>query len=331
MASNKDSSGKITIANVIAVFGLVLLSVLFFLGFLYTGDTLGISVLKGVGLGVIFALLLWFMITAKSKTTLEYKGKWMVSEYTALAIYIILAVVSCSWMTPFINVYAAKNNIKTATQSDLETISTVINEFKSNESTKIRELCNNLILSIESDRQDTSVELLLYKLLDVNSMDDISVSSINQNISDVYTDSIASISEINGWDEEFSSIEKDINSWNILRIPRLIEQVNSLAIDVTEKLNEFTERIPHYDIHDNTTEHIFHAEEQTADTYEADVSTPNKLMGLKNSPWGYGACAVIHMLILFNYLVTRRSNKIRNHKSNNTALHSGIMLNTDNN
>lgn len=331
MASNKESSGKITIANVIAVFGIVLLSMLFFLGFLYTGDTLGISILKGVGLGLVFALLLWFMITAKSKTTLEYKGKWMVSEFIALALYIALAVVSCGWMTPFINVYVAKNDIKSAVQNDIEAINTVIDEFKSDESTKIRELSNNLVLSLDSDRHDTSVELLLCQLLDVNSLDDVSVSSIHQNISDLYTDSIASISEANGWDEEFSAIEKGINTWNILRAPRLIEQVNSLATDVTEKLNEFAERIPHYNVHDNTVEHVFHAEEMTANTYEADVTTPSKLKGLNKSPWGYGACVIIHLLILFNYFVTRRSNKIRNHKSNNTALHSGIMLNTDNN
>lgn len=331
MASNNESNGKITIANIIAVFGIVMLSALFFLGFLYTGDTLGISILKGVGLGCVFALLLWFMIKAKPKTNLEDKGKWMMSEYIALALYIGLAVVSCNWMTQFVNVYAAKNDIKESINKDLETIETVINDFKNNERTKMSELSTDLNTALNEARMDRSVEDLLCKLLDVRNLDDVGGSSIDNNIYQPYSDSIADISEANGWDTELSTCEKEISKWNILRLPKLIERVNNLGSDVTEKLNDFAERIPHYAVHDNPSEHVYHAEEQSADTYEVEMDTPSMMKNLKTSPWGYGACALIHFLILFNYLMTRRSNKIRNRKSNETAIQSGHMLNIDNN
>ena len=238
MASNNESNGKITIANIIAVFGIVLLMALFFLGFLYTGDTLGISILKGVGLGCAFALLLWYMIKAKSKTNLEDKGKWLISEYTALALYIGLAVVSCNWMTQFVNVYAAKNDIKASVNKDIETINTVIGEFKNNERTKISELSTNLTTSLTEARMDRSVEALLCELLDVRNLDDVSASSIDNNIYQPYADSIADVSEANGWDAKISSCEKEVTAWNILRLPQLIEKLNGLGSDVTEKLNE---------------------------------------------------------------------------------------------
>ena len=331
MASNNDSNGKITIANIIAVFGIVLLMALFFLGFLYTGDTLGISILKGVGLGCAFALLLWIMIKAKSKTNLEDKGKWLITEYTALALYVGLAVVSCNWMTQFVNVYAAKNDIKTSVNKDLEAINTVIGDFKSNERTKISELSTNLSTAVTEARMDRSVETLLCELLGVRNLEDVSASSIDNNIYQPYADSISDISEANGWDTEISICEKEISKWNILRLPQLIERVNDLGSDVTEKLNEYAEHIPHYAVHDNSNEHAYHAEEESADTYEVEVETPSMVKNLKTSPWGYGACALIHLLILFNYLVTKRSNKIRNRKTNETAMQSGRMLNIDNN
>ena len=331
MAINKNTNDKITIANLMAVFGIVLLMGLLLLGFLYTGDTLGISILKGVGLGCFFALLLWFMIKAKSKTSLEDKGKWMVTEYVALAIYLALAVVSCGWMTQFINVYVAKKDIKESFNKDIEAINTTIDNFKSNERTKIMELSTNLTNALTDHRMDSSVEQLLCELLNTPNLDDVSVRSIDNNINEPYSETIAGVSEANGWDEKLSTCEKEISSWNILRMPRLLERVSDLATDVSEKLTELSETLPHYAVHDNTDEHVYHAEQQAADTYMTEVETPSKVKGLKSSPWGYVICVLIHLLILFNYLVTHRSNKIRNHKSNATAIHGGRMLNIDNN
>lgn len=330
MASNNESKGKITIANVIAVFGLVLLTALLFLGFLYTGDTLGISILKGCGLGCVFALLLWFMITAKSKTNLEDKGKWLVSEYAALALYIALAVVSCHWMTPFVNVYTAKNDIKASVKNDIEAINTAIDDFKNTERPKMQELSNNLKTALREERMDVSVERLLCQLLCEDNLDNVYASTIDSSIYELYTDSIADVSEANGWDVEISDCEKEVSKWNILRLPQLISKVSDLGADVTEKLNSFAERIPHYAVHDNPDVHLFFAEKQSADTYEAVVATPGMMQKLNSSLWGYGACILVHLLILFNYLVTRRSSKIRNLKKNDTAMHGGRMLNTDN-
>ena len=202
---------------------------------------------------------------------------------------------------------------------------------KSNERTKISELSTNLSTAVTEARMDRSVETLLCELLGVRNLEDVSASSIDNNIYQPYADSIADISEANGWDTEISICEKEISKWNILRLPQLIERVNDLGSDVTEKLNEYAEHIPHYAVHDNSNEHAYHAEEESADTYEVEVETPSMVKNLKTSPWGYGACALIHLLILFNYLVTKRSNKIRNRKTNETAMQSGRMLNIDNN
>jgi len=328
MASNNEK-GKITIANVIAVFGIVLLTALLFLGFLYTGDTPGISILKGCGLGCVFALLLWLMMTAKSKTNLEDKGKWLITEYTALALYIALAVLSFQWMTPFVNVYTAKDNIKDAVRNDIEAINTAIDDFKNNERPKMLELCNNLKTALREERMDASVEGLLCHLLGESSLDDVYASTIDSSIYELYADSIANVSEANGWDIELSDCEKEIRRWNILRLPQLIKKVSDLSADITEQLNDFAKRIPHYAVHDNPDVHMFFAEQQSADTYEAEVTTPAMMQKLNSSPWGYGACVLIHLLILFNYLVTRRSSKIRNLKKNETAMNGGRMLNSE--
>ena len=79
MATNKS---KITLADVLAVVGVILLAAAYFLGFLYRGDVLGISILKGVGLGAAFALLLWLLIKAKSAR--NYLRQWRIVEVVTL-------------------------------------------------------------------------------------------------------------------------------------------------------------------------------------------------------------------------------------------------------
>ena len=331
MSRRTNSNSRITLANVISVFGIVLLTALLFLGFLYSGDTLGISILKSVGLGFAFAILLWLMITAKSKTNLEDKGKWMTTEIVVLIIYLALAVVSSGWMTKFVNIYAAKDEIKSAALNDIDSINNVIDTFRSNESTNLRRYSDDLKRALrEFDRMDNSVSDLICQQLEVADLDEVSSSDIDKNINLLDSLFIENVSSDNGWEEQLSECQKEIKSWSILEIPKRINNISSIASDISEKLTEMSEHLSHYSIKDDPSDHVFKAEKLSADKYEVEVTAGQKLNGLKASPWGYGACALIHLLILFNYFVTRRSIVIRNRKTNNTAINGGRMLNIDN-
>ena len=77
MANN--NSGKITIANIIAIVGLVLLLVFSFLGHSYlSGGELGWDIIVSLAVTAFTAFLLWFMIKAKGAE--RDLGTWRIIE-----------------------------------------------------------------------------------------------------------------------------------------------------------------------------------------------------------------------------------------------------------
>ena len=80
----EKKSGKITLANIIAMLGLVLLIVCLWLGqALRSGELGGMSVLISVGITIAAALLLWLMIKAKGAET--NTSKWKIIDSKTIA------------------------------------------------------------------------------------------------------------------------------------------------------------------------------------------------------------------------------------------------------
>lgn len=62
----KAKNGKVTIANVIAIVGVVLLMVFTFIGHSFmSGGELGMDIVVSVAITAFIAFLVWFMIKAK--------------------------------------------------------------------------------------------------------------------------------------------------------------------------------------------------------------------------------------------------------------------------
>lgn len=93
--ANKQSSGRITIANIIAIVGVVLLLVFSFIGHSYmSGGEMGWDIVISVAITAFTAFLLWFLIKAKGAE--NQLGKWRKIEYaTCLPFLHLFSVVSC--------------------------------------------------------------------------------------------------------------------------------------------------------------------------------------------------------------------------------------------
>ena len=87
----KQDSSRITIANIVAMVGIVLLLVFSFIGHSYlSGGELGWDVMISVGITAFTAFLLWFLIKAKGAE--NQLDKWKIIEYVTLGVYILFAI-----------------------------------------------------------------------------------------------------------------------------------------------------------------------------------------------------------------------------------------------
>ena len=106
--TSKQKTDKITIANIIAIVGLVLLLVFSFIGHSYlSGGELGWDLVISIGITAFTGFLLWFLIKAKGAE--NRLNKWRKIEYATLAVYIIFAIVS-SMMGGIMHFFVVNDN-----------------------------------------------------------------------------------------------------------------------------------------------------------------------------------------------------------------------------
>lgn len=117
----KSKSNNISIANVLAVIGVVALGVLTYLGRAFiSGGEMGISILWAVGVMAIATALLVIMIKAKGVET--NFGMWRVFEISALVLYLGFAVLTAKTAVHFFVINDNKDKIKECALHDVEAL-----------------------------------------------------------------------------------------------------------------------------------------------------------------------------------------------------------------
>ncbi len=117
----KSKSNNISIANVLAVIGVVALGVLTYLGRAFiSGGEMGISILWAVGVMAIATALLVIMIKAKGVET--NFGMWRVFEISALVLYLGFAVLTAKTAVHFFVINDNKDKIKECALNDVEAL-----------------------------------------------------------------------------------------------------------------------------------------------------------------------------------------------------------------
>ena len=311
----KKSSGKITIANIIAMVGLVLLLVFSFIGHSYmSGGELGWDIVISVGITIFTAFLLWFLI--KSKGAENQLEKWRKIEYATLAAYIIFAVPASLFggIMHFFVVNDHKENIKAYAQSDLSKIETLINEYRNYEDQAISRtgtgLCNAVGVG-----QTCDISLNTF-------MDDNHISHTRESAENFATIQ-RSILLGEGFEifynnilQEKNEIENAINSWSIIQIPMKAKQIDDLAVSVETELTTLSNnaQLPVIEKTDSLSSYTIVNYQKKDFVIECSINEFQFKHALKSAS-GFSLTALlvvllIHVLILFNYVVAYRTSTL---------------------
>ena len=130
----KQKTERLTIANIVAIVGVVLLGVFSFLGRSYmSGGELNWDIVMSVAITAFTVFLLWFLIKAKGAE--NYLDNWKKAEFAALSIYIVFAIPVSLWggIMHFFVVNDQKDSIKEYAKADLQKIDELFAEYKRNE------------------------------------------------------------------------------------------------------------------------------------------------------------------------------------------------------
>ena len=328
--AQKNKSGKITIANIVAMVGIVLLMVFSFIGFSFkSGGEMGISLLKTFGVTAFTALLLWLLIKAKgAENNLK---KWKIAEISILVTYLAFTIatsINGGIMYLFV-VNGNKQNIKELAKADLEKIDNLFAAYEEFETAAIANTRQGLTNATQPHQR---VAEPLRSYLNRNR---ISAGYVSMHIDNQQSLVLGSIYEEmkRQYAVKRELIETCVDDWNTFLIPFEANKIVELAKESEENLTNLSQvadlKLPVIVLDTESKKYVMESENQSSEFHiEGGIESLKFRQALTENE-GYSIAAIIvtvllHFLILFNYIVAYRTKTISVGK--NAEDDGGIIL-----
>lgn len=236
MAKTKKN-GKLTIANIIAMVGLVLLFVFTFLGHSFkSGGEMGWDVLVSVAITGVAAFSLWFLIKAKgAENQLE---KWRKIEISTLVAYVVVVIPLsfCGGVTNFFVANADKDDYKDKAHNDIAKIDSMFCQYEDFEKNALEQTKTGLGNSVGMG-QRRSFELVNY--MENNSIEPTNISVNNfEELQKGYVLGTQYEQYYKQYKAERNAIINTIDSWNVIQIPSQAKLIENLAVQTSKWLTE---------------------------------------------------------------------------------------------
>lgn len=155
----KAKNGKVTIANIIAIVGVVLLMVFTFIGHSFmSGGELGMDIVVSVAITAFIAFLVWFMIKAKGAE--NELAKWKKLEIATLVVYVVVAIPLSLYggIMQFFIVNDNKERVKECAKDDLDRIDQMFLDYKEFEEQAIGRTSDGLSNAIKEGRRNDDLK-----------------------------------------------------------------------------------------------------------------------------------------------------------------------------
>lgn len=290
---------KVSIANILALVGLAgIASVTFFGQLLHSNDgSLGGAVIAAVAFLAGLALLLFMSIKAKGME--DNREKWRFVEWGCLVAYVAVAVLFAKPFQRFFFVMQEQSEWKQQAQEEINAINNLYDSYDAQRSKFINDAAEQLKNYMSSSQQGRYSD----PLADYAEI-------VNGNV-DSWAAKAESITKI-ARDGELKKLQKDINSWNVMKMASIASSLSKLEDKIWQKtenkIREFEEE--NYLIpvitggYDSPYRQDGYAKFDLGKKPEPIFA--NKLRNSDgNTTLGWILYAALHLLVLLNYLVTK--------------------------
>lgn len=339
MKNKKSLNSKVkkkdglSVANLISLLGLALLAFFLYLGFSYGGTNTGSSVLYAVLITVGIGILLYSLIYAK-RVENNFQ-KWRIAEYTLLMIYVGACVATIPLMSHFLNVNNDSRNLQQYAISDLNDLDNAMSEFQNFERNNLSQMHTNLknVAASTNYHAATTPELREFISNEIigNDNDPLTEENINSFIEkwDRYITDIHHYGEQKSYGSALKKAIAEnrnrVEAWKIMEIPEAIQGINQLHWEMADTLKGISKSYPLHKIgrvgskYDIVQKHLpFVISTKSQFKEQCDAKSGVAMGGIIIS-------IIIFLLVLFNYLVAYRSNKVAI-KSGGLSNDGGMVL-----
>ena len=303
MTKQTKQKGKITIANILAIVGIVMLTVFTFIGHSYlSGGELGWDIVTAVSVSAFVAVLLWFLIKAKgAENNLD---KWRIAEYSVLAVYVLFAVPTSLFggIMHFFVVNDNKEEIKGYAMSDLEKIDRLFVEYDDFE----KDALSRTTIGLENAvAPGTSRDAKLREFFGANN-----INANSEGVS-VFVDlqrGNIDVSSIKAeYEKKRADIKNAVNSWSVIQIPAKAKLIETLATEVEKALTQKSRDAKLPIVEEGSLKEM----QSRGFNVDGGMSSLEFRRALQHTS-GFSVTAVvivllIHLMILFNYFAAYRT------------------------
>lgn len=304
--SSQKKQGKITIANLVAVVGFVLLLLFTYFGQSYlSGGEIGMDITISLIITGMFAFLLWMMIKAKGAE--NSLGAWKIVEFTTLGIYVVCIVLSVffSGITHFFVVNSQKDDIKQCAFNDLAQIDSAFASYENFVEQSISKTAEGIRVA-EGREQD---DALRHWLENHNDADNYSQIQHNKLVGRTYQTFKSDC------EAKSSEIKNAVKNWSVLRIPSRARMIEELGTSVAEELQKMLDGADLPKI-DHNEAYTYTMKGSWKDNYTPKTEMTYTFRQALSDTKGFSIIALlivllIHTLILFNYVVAYRTSTVK--------------------
>lgn len=326
--ANQTGNKTISVADLIAVVGLGLLGFFTFMGAMFkTGGLLGTSILYAVGLVLVTALLLWFLIRAK--TAKNDLSKFKVMEMLLLAAYVAVAVFGATFLMHYFTISTSKDKYISAFKGDADALTALFGKYEAQEKDAVAKTMTGLSLT-RSYICDAEVRgLLTGKGIkntreSINSYQGMLEELLFKGGYEVEHDDILS---------EVDSYLHDVETWAALKVPMAASGMEYLSGETVRFLNEKSSqsgedgKCMKFVLEKGSDSFVHLSDESLSYTYDIPkLKFPGMLRGAETSlsvP-GIVLALLLHLLILLDYFSAYRSKVVR--RKGSLSSDNGISL-----
>lgn len=307
--TSKTNSSRLTPANVIAIIAMALLSLFTFFGQLYSSDNGMIGTALLLTIFEITLLTAALVLSIKAKAANSHFGMWRIVKYTALVVYVVVAICFARPVLKYFYVASDKVRLQEMALTEIRDIDSLYIDYHSTMKTK-----TNIAVQLMKDYV-ASVNLGASKS-----------SSMEEYLNDMHIDR----SDIDSWgakitkvwriknDSSLAEMRDKINSWgpfdmHIAQVGasienRAVQVENMLNNKVKENINEhriipiFSVKNNRYN-HDGYVDQAFHC--SSTGGFHKALSKVHA-----STTTGWIMLVLLHLLILLNFFVAESSSVI---------------------
>ena len=327
--AKKEKSGKVTVANIVSVFGLMLLAFFTYIGHSYlSGGETGMDILIAALVTGAAALLLWWLIKAKGAE--NELSKWKKIEIGSLIAYILIIIPASIFFGGIMHFFLVNDNkaaVKASADQDLTLLTKLFSDYEAGAKETIARTRTGILPAVGAI-QKWSGDLTEF----MNNNQIARTKESAETFVGIQEKAVLGGNYKNQKDYFLAQkriIKNAVESWNVIQIPSKAKLIDDLSDKVTKQLNDLRSKGKFPNIGYNAESGVY-----TLEGYHEipEVKLSDELQFHKQlkSTSGFSVTALlvvlgIHLLVLFNYIMAYRTSTIGISKE--TEDDGGIILN----